>query len=213
MRKIVLVGLGLLVAASFLGGCASKAQKAEIESLRSQVGDLRSQIADLQSEKQEAEDRVQSLRDELRGFSEREKLQLEELNQCTILRIPNQLVFPSGSATLTGKGKNLLDQIADILQPYPDYEIEVRGFTDNKKIKPEFQDKFFDNWALSSARAAGVIRYLIDKHNMSPDRFSAVGLGEYHPIASNETAEGRAENRRVEFYISPPGTPIKPLEE
>jgi chemotaxis protein MotB len=212
MKKVALVAIALVLAASFLGGCANKAQKAELESLRSQVGDLRNQVNALEAEKQEAESRAQSLRDELRGFSEREQLQLEELNMCTILRIPNKLVFPSGSAELSAKGKDLLNQIAEILKPYPDYEIQVMGHTDNKKIKPEFQNKFYDNWALSSARAAGVVRYLIDKHGMDPAKFSAVGHGEYQPMASNDTAEGRAINRRVEFYITP-GPLIKPLGE
>jgi len=212
MRRIVLFAGILLLAAGFLGGCANKAQKAELESLRGQVSQLQNQLREIETEKQEAESRAQSLRDELRGFSEREQLQLEELNLCTILRIPNKLVFPSGSAALTEKGKGLLDQIAEILEPYPDYEIQVKGHTDNKQIKPEFQDKFFDNWELSSARAAGVVRYLITKHGMKPAKFSAVGHGEYQPMASNDTAEGRAINRRVEFYITP-GALIKPLEE
>ncbi len=211
MKKFVVIGIVLLFTMSFLTGCASS-RKAELEALQSQVIDLQGQLAQVQTEKSELEGKAATLRDELRGFSEREKIQLEELNQCTILRIPNKLVFASGSATISSQGKNMLDQVAEILEPYPGYEIQVKGHTDNKQIKPEFQDRFADNWELSTARAVNVVRYMLSRHNLDPRKLSAVGHGEFLPLASNETSEGRARNRRVEFYITP-GQPIKPLSE
>ena len=72
-----------------------------------------------------------------------------------------------------------------------------------RKVKPEFYDKYRSNWEISTARATEVVRYLINKKGINPERLIAVGYGEYHPIASNATAEGRQQNRRVEFYISP----------
>ena len=160
---------------------------------------------------EEAEARADQLRDELRGFSEKEQLKLEEINLCTILRIPNQLLFPSGSAELTKKGEQLIGQVAEILKPHADYEVQVRGHTDNQQIKPEFRAKFADNWALSAARAATVVRFLVNEHKMDPAKLLAIGHGEYQPMASNDTPEGREQNRRVEFYITP-GERVRPLE-
>jgi chemotaxis protein MotB len=74
----------------------------------------------------------------------------------------------------------------------------IEGHTDNLPIKTE---QFDSNWELSTARAVNVLRRVIELSDLDPSMFSAVGLGEFHPIADNETEEGRTQNRRVDFII------------
>ena len=79
--------------------------------------------------------------------------------------------------------------------------IRIEGHTDNVPIS---KSGWKSNWDLSAARAVSVLHYIVDEHNIEPTRLSATGYGEYHPVDSNETKEGRQRNRRVEIVILPP---------
>ena len=80
------------------------------------------------------------------------------------------------------------------------YDVRVEGHTDNIPIH---NSEFDSNWELSSARATHIARALLQMHVLSPRQISAAGYAEYHPIATNDTAEGRAENRRVDLVVLP----------
>ena len=79
-------------------------------------------------------------------------------------------------------------------------DVRVEGHTDNV---PVHTMRFDSNWELSAARATAIARMLLEVHAVSAEHLSAAGYGEYHPVASNETAEGRAQNRRVDLVITP----------
>ncbi|MCG8670939.1 MAG: flagellar motor protein MotD [Pseudomonadales bacterium] len=111
--------------------------------------------------------------------------------------IQSSVLFPSGSAVLSGKALGLLKKIADVLASYEN-PIHVEGYTDNVPIET-FQ--FPSNWELSSARASAVVRFMI-REQVAPERLAAVGYGEYHPVSDNETEDGRSKNRRVAIIIS-----------
>lgn len=107
--------------------------------------------------------------------------------------------FRSGSAMPRPETLGTLRLIAKSLGRTP-YEVRVEGHTDNIPIhNPEFDS----NWELSSARATRIARMLLDLHAIPPDRLSAAGYAEFHPVASNQTADGRAENRRVDLVVMP----------
>ena len=107
--------------------------------------------------------------------------------------------FNSGSATPRPETLGTLRQIADSLGR-TSYDVRIEGHTDNVPIhNPEFDS----NWELSSARATRIARLFIDIGALLPDRLSAAGYAEFHPVASNDTAEGRAENRRVDLIVVP----------
>ena len=111
--------------------------------------------------------------------------------------------FDSGSATLREDKLPTLSKLVEIIQPHS-FPVRIEGHTDNVPIHtPAFKS----NWELSTARATEVIRLLITRYGISPDRLSASGYSEYHPVASNDTPEGRAANRRVDLVIlnPPPG--------
>jgi chemotaxis protein MotB len=104
---------------------------------------------------------------------------------------------------LTSEGKDILNSIWDVLQNYPDRDVLIEGHTDNVQISPQFQHRYYSNWELSSARANSVLQYVLKKYGVDPTRLSAVGYGEYRPVSTNESDEGRRMNRRVVITIGP----------
>jgi chemotaxis protein MotB len=107
--------------------------------------------------------------------------------------------FNSGSATPRPEALPTLQQIADKMGHTP-YDLRIEGHTDNIPIHTA---EFDSNWELSSARATRIARFFLDLKTIPPERLSAAGYAEFHPVASNSTAEGRAENRRVDLVVLP----------
>ncbi|WP_018872610.1 flagellar motor protein MotB [Thioalkalivibrio sp. ALJ16] len=121
----------------------------------------------------------------------------------TELRIQDEILFASGQADLQPAGQALLAQLEPMLDAHHGV-ITVEGHTDNIPIATE---RFPSNWELSSARASGVVRYLLDQGLDAP-RLRAVGRADTQPVASNDTPNGRAENRRVALILEAPVTDL-----
>ncbi|WP_438448346.1 flagellar motor protein MotB [Gorillibacterium sp. sgz5001074] len=119
-----------------------------------------------------------------------------------MITIRDQALYASGSATVKPEAKVLAGAISDILVSYPDYQVTVSGHTDNIPITSK---TFESNWDLSSARSLNFMKELFRNPKVNQQRFSSTGFGEFHPIATNDTSEGRAQNRRVEVSIFSPG--------
>ncbi|MGI6091912.1 MAG: OmpA family protein [Veillonellaceae bacterium] len=114
-----------------------------------------------------------------------------------MIRIKDTALFPSGSAELLPESKRFGAVIAKMLTPLQQ-KIIISGHTDNVPISTW---EFPSNWELSSKRALNFMKYLLAQEDLQPQRFSAIGHGEYRPVMSNDTSEGRAKNRRVEVLI------------
>ncbi len=130
-----------------------------------------------------------------------ENIVLEEGEKGFFIRLPVDITFPPGSATIKNLDTLLfLKRIALIIKEYlpKNIEIQIKGFTD--KTSPPPTSPYSDNWELSAARALSVLKILI-KNGVNPKQLSAAAYGEYHPIASNDTPQGRAKNRRVEIWF------------
>lgn len=112
------------------------------------------------------------------------------------VEINTSILFPSGSATLSRAALPVLEELSGILKRFPN-AIHVEGFTDNVPINNVI---FPSNWELSAGRAASVVHLFTDA-GLEPERLVAIGYGEYRPAAGNDTAEGRARNRRVVLVI------------
>ena len=119
--------------------------------------------------------------------------------QGIVIDIHDNLLFASGDATLSTGAQSLLLQIAGVLATLP-YQIQVNGYTDNKPIS---NAQFSSNWELSAMRAVTVVQMLVTQH-VPPAQLVAAGYGQYHPVASNATPEGRSANRRVSIVIVSP---------
>lgn len=114
-----------------------------------------------------------------------------------VIHIKESTLFDPGSDKLKAEAIVPLDLIADQLRNINN-AIRIEGHTDNMPINTA---KFPSNWELSTARAISVVRYLVEKHNLSPQQLSALGFGEFRPIADNSTDQGRAANRRVDIVV------------
>ncbi len=146
-----------------------------------------------------------------KGNNIQSSLQTSIEERGLVVSIQDTLLFESGSAVITPEARQILDKISTVLAAAPNY-IRVEGHTDNVPIHtPQFPS----NWELSVIRATNVVQILA-ADGILPDRLSATGYGEYRPIASNDTAAGRAKNRRVDLVIlrskydsTEPGAPIQ----
>lgn len=138
------------------------------------------------------------LRDALLGF-QADELSVEVKNGKVYVSMSDKLLFKSGSASVESKGKEAIETLASVLQKNPDIDIMIEGHTDNVPIKTA---NYKDNWDLSAARATAIVRLLEDK-NIDATKLTAAGRGEFQPRASNETTEGKAQNRRTEIILSP----------
>ncbi len=116
------------------------------------------------------------------------------------INLSDKMLFQSGSYNLTPKANSVLGNIAKIIESRPDLEVMVEGYTDNVAIKNGCID---DNWDLSVKRATSVVRVLQKNFNINPNKLIAAGRGEYNALAGNDTAEGRATNRRTRIIIMP----------
>lgn len=147
-----------------------------------------------QSEKMAEEIKEQS---EQSGISE--QLQIDFTSQYVQLTLNGALLFDSAQASIRSDAVSLVDKVGDILKNYGGNMIEITGYTDSVPLLDD--PKYDDNWDLSSGRAKSVLMYLVKNKGMDISKMKASGRGENNPIASNDTAEGRAQNRRVEIKI------------
>ncbi|MCK4468140.1 MAG: OmpA family protein [Desulfobacterales bacterium] len=109
----------------------------------------------------------------------------------------SNVLFSSGKAEINKDACSCLDEMVKIARNNP-FSVRVEGHTDNVPINTL---EFPSNWELSTTRAVNVLRYLLEKGELPAERLAAVGLSQYHPVASNDVSEGRQRNRRVEFYF------------
>lgn len=114
-----------------------------------------------------------------------------------VLRLNNSILFDAGSADIKKDAIVTIDEIIDTIAKI-DNNIIVEGHTDSTPIKNK---KYPSNWELSTARATNIIAYMIKSKKIEPKRLSAVGYGEYMPVADNTSNEGRLLNRRVDIII------------
>ncbi len=114
-----------------------------------------------------------------------------------VIQIRGQVLFPSGSATLSREAESIMDQIARIVSRYTEYMVNIKGHTDNVPISTA---KFDSNWELSALRATSVLKYFI-KRGINPLRLTATGYADILPLVPNNSDENRSRNRRVEFVL------------
>ncbi len=127
---------------------------------------------------------------------------ITQLREKLTLSMPEKVLFDSGSAKIKKNGKKVLDRVAEMLKRVTDMQIRIEGHTNNVPMGRHSKPKFPSNWDLSTSRATTVAKYL-KNDGIAPELLSACGYSEYRPVASNETAEGKAKNRRIEIVLMP----------
>lgn len=141
-----------------------------------------------------------NLKSVLKDGIEDQDVEIKVDKTVVFINLSDKMLYESGSAKLTKRANEVLGKIAQIIQSRPDVDVMVEGYTDNVPIK---NDCMSDNWDLSVKRATSVVRVLQETYNVDPNKLIAAGRGEYNVLASNETAEGRATNRRTRIIILP----------
>lgn len=142
---------------------------------------------------------VQSLKGAIGNLDDTD-IEISVEKGVVFVNISDKLLFASGSYNLTNRAKEVLGKVAQVVKSKPDFEFLVEGHTDNVPIsRPGIQD----NWDLSVLRATAVVRTLQKDFGVDPARMTAGGRGEYVPLASNATADGKAKNRRTRIVVLP----------
>lgn len=169
----------------------------------STVSEERSELLTQLEQEQESKRQIANLKNRLEQELNESRVEVSQLkNQMTVIKLTSEVLFGSGSAEITSAGKKVLAIIADSLNAYPDRAITVEGHTDNIPIL--HHKKYDSNWELSTARGIAAIQFFQQDNQVDPKRLKVVGYGQYHPVASNDSAEGRQLNRRIEIKLSPP---------
>jgi chemotaxis protein MotB len=127
------------------------------------------------------------------------QLEVTTRNGRLVLQLSNDVLFDSGQTAIKPAGRDALVAIAAVLRTVQGRSFQVAGDTDNVPIQTP---TFPSNWELSTARAVAVVKLLV-AHGVDPKALSAAGYGEYDPVASNDAADGRAKNRRIEISLQP----------
>jgi len=169
----------------------------DLDALKKQLQDKENELAGIRGVTEAKEKNLDDLKKQL----DKLQVQLAQTPRGITLTIVDSLLFTPGMAEISEKGKALLDNVALILKErFPGRELIFEGHTDNQPIK---YSGWKSNWELGSARSLEVLHYMVANHNFDPKRLSAVSYGEFRPVASNNTDEGRAQNRRAVIVVLP----------
>src|SRR5262245_47204547 len=177
-----------------LSGEVAKLEKTRAE-LTSSLQEHEAKVAELSKRSGEYEGLVKDLEKEVASG----QIQITQLREGLRLNLAQDILFRSGSATLEPYGIELLTKVSDQLTKHPQ-QVEVQGHTDDVPVSKTA--RWGTNWELAAARAASVVR-LVEKQGLDPHHLRAVSYGKHAPADTNDTAEGRARNRRIEIRLKP----------
>ncbi len=190
----------------------------KIESLDRLRGELEANLRERESEVVRHTEEVEQLRETYGGLVtdlESEvaagRIEIERLREGLRLNLSQEILFSSGSAQLSQRGRGVIAKVAERLAAVSQ-RIEVMGHTDDRAIGGALARRYPSNWELAAARAASVVRLLAER-GVPPDRIRAVSYGQFQPVASNDTSEGRAKNRRIEIRLLPEEKPAPAAAE
>jgi chemotaxis protein MotB len=170
--------------------------KMELRQEKNAVQQKEGEISELERTRREIES---SLKDQIA----QKDIKLEEIEGKLKVTFVDKILFDSGSIMIKPKGKEVLLKLADSFRDNEAQNIVVEGHTDEVQIGAALLDRFPTNWELSTARATAVVRFLQEKGNIKPERLTASGFSFYQPVATNDTPEGRKQNRRIEIILVP----------
>jgi chemotaxis protein MotB len=194
--------------------------RSKSDSLSQSISELRRKVADLDAENarlkaenaslvKAREEQVQKVSSTYENMIEKMKseiskgqITISELKGKLTVNMVDSILFDSGRAEVKKGGVEILGKVVSILKDVKDKSIRIEGHTDDVQISRALAQRYPTNWELSAARAINVARYLQDE-GIDPGQLSAVAYGEWKPVATNETAEGKAKNRRIEIILAP----------
>ena len=173
-----------------------------VEDSKKSMADMNKLIEELRAKERQAQARLATFRDMLEKFRsmiQSGQLRVRIVRGRMVVELSENILFDSGRADLKSEGQTALKEVAGVLGSIPNRDFQIAGHTDNKPIKSA---RFPSNWELSTARAVTVARFLAG-NGVPETRLSAAGYADTQPVASNDTAEGRQQNRRIEIVLMP----------
>jgi len=202
--RIKLFKTGLIIFLSItLAGCTFIFQTGRRSDVK-KIQELSGQLDELNQAKK-------LLESKLSKEIEDKQVKLQMMEKGLVITVVGDVLFDSGKAKVRPQSFTILDKVATVLKEnVPELSVGIEGHTDNRPIK---HSGWKSNWELSSARALSVLHYLVEEKGLLPERISAIGYGEFRPVASNGAKEGRQLNRRVEIVILPQFTKTKETKE
>lgn len=171
--------------------------KQELESRSQRVAELEYVIASKDAAMTKLKDAISKALTNFEGKG----LTVEQRNGKVYVSMENKLLFQSGSWAVGANGKEAVKQLGSVLADNPEIAILIEGHTDNVPYKGN--DQLSGNWDLSTKRATAIVNILRENPTIKPENLTAAGRGEFAPIASNDDAEGKAKNRRIEVILTP----------
>ncbi|SDS27256.1 OmpA family protein [Winogradskyella sediminis] len=174
-----------------------KALKQELESRSQRVAELENVIASKDAAMNKLKDAISKALTNFEGKG----LTVEQRNGKVYISMENKLLFESGSWYVGAQGKQAVRQLGSVLAENPEISVLIEGHTDNVPYKGNAQ--LSGNWDLSAKRATAIVNILRENDAINPENLTAAGRGEFAPIATNDTADGRAKNRRIEVILTP----------
>ena len=173
--------------------------KKDLEASSVRLAELEKMMADKDAAMKKLKE---TLSKSLKAF-EGKGLTVTEKDGKVYVSMENKLLFESGSWTVGSEGKKAVDLVGKVLGDNPDISVLIEGHTDNDKITGTIGGGVENNWDLSTKRATAIVNILSANAKVKKENLTAAGRGEYAPLMSNETAEGKAKNRRIEIILTP----------
>jgi len=207
--------------------------KNELEAARARQLELQGQLTDMVKDRSKLAASVQEMQDALNALNEQKrqteariaeykkllnsfkalidagKLKVKVVDGRMVVELPSDVLFASGSVDLSDAGKMAIAEIGGILASLKDKKFQIEGHTDDQPIRTT---RFPNNWALAAGRAIAVAEILV-KSGLSTGNVSAASYGEFRPVSSNATPEGRSTNRRIEIVLVPDLSKVPGFEE
>ncbi len=174
----------------------------ERSTLQSNLVETQRALEELRQRERQAQARLATFRnliDRFRSMIESGRLRVRIVRNRMVVELPEGILFDSGRADLKEAGEATLTEVAQVLREIQDRQFQIAGHTDNVPIRSR---RFRSNWELSAQRAVNVARWLIEQ-GVPANRISAAGYADTQPVASNDSPEGRAQNRRIEIVLVP----------
>ena len=182
------------------------AKAAELDKLGRELNERDAKLREMESLIARKDSAVQALKkkmlDALKGFNSGD-LTVYEKDGKIYVALSDKLLFTSGSYSVEPRGKDALKKIAEVLNKQGDINIMVEGHTDNKPYISSTTGPVNSNWDLSVMRASSVTKIMVDENKVDAKRVTPAGRGEYFPVESNDTPEGRSKNRRIDIVLEP----------
>jgi chemotaxis protein MotB len=215
ITAVILAGITFFI----LQGCTLKstydAKVTELDACQAHDAEMTDKLVQLQNTRNSLTEEIEArkkaeayqteiyneLVSDLQGEIGTNLLTIEQMKSGVNVNLPHDVLFTSGSAELCEAGRKVLLKVGAQLTEIP-YQVIVGGFTDNVPVSDKLAERYPTNWELAGARAAGVVRVL-EEAGVAKERLRVLSLADNLPVASNDTPEGRAQNRRIAIRLRP----------